>query len=130
MELSKTIPSHFSKPLSKKAKLVKTELNSLLENIVLNYTRPLRLEIEPHTLETIEQVLSFEKISIRIYNTFRPLHSIHPNRITDLCTEYIPSVRVDCKTISPVNLYTPIQEVFSSFSNKVTEHILPLDQPK
>ena len=45
-------PSPFEIPYIKNANLVKLEMKPLLYNIVYNYTRPLSIENEPHTLET------------------------------------------------------------------------------
>ena len=53
MKSSKPFPSLFELPNIKNAKVVKTEIQPFLNNIVYNYTKPLSSENEPYSLETI-----------------------------------------------------------------------------
>ena len=49
-------PSPFTIPYFENAQLIKTEIILILQNIAYNYTKPLSLENEPHSLETIPLV--------------------------------------------------------------------------
>ena len=43
----------FQTPVIKNAKVLKLELNPILQNVISHYTQPLPFENEPHTIETI-----------------------------------------------------------------------------
>ena len=96
-----------------------------------NYTKPLPFENEPYTLETIPLI----RENLRSY-LFYIRH-----RSTSASTEYTSfqitfpqqetsSIRTYRRTIYPINLQIPIQEVFHAFLNKVRDFNLTLENPK
>ena len=120
MTSSKSPPSPFEVPYIENAKLVKLEIKPFSYNIVYNYTRPLSFENEPYTLETIplirellDSYLLFNRHRSTIASTEYPSFQItFPHQETS-------SIRTYRKTINPINLQIPIQEVCHAFLNKV-----------
>ena len=112
-------PLPFQIPYIKNAKLVKLEIIPFLQNILYNYTQPLPFENEPYTLETIP--LFREHLDSYLFYI--------RHRTTTASTEYSSfqiifpqqdtSNRTYRRTINPINLQIPIQEVFHAFLNKV-----------
>ena len=131
MTSSISSPSPFKVPFNKNAKLVKLGIKPFLHNIVCNYTKPLSFENEPYTLETIlpsRECLGAYLFYIR-------------HRSTTVSTEYssfqitfpqqeTSSIRTYRRTINPINLQIPIQEVFYAFLNKVKYFNLATENPK
>ena len=96
-----------------------------------NYTKPLSCENEPYTLETIPLIRE---------HLDRYLFYIR-HRSTTASTEYssfqitfpqqeTSSIQTYRRTINPINLQIPIQEVFHAFLNKVKDFNLALENPK
>ena len=121
-------PSPFEIPNNKNAKLVKLEIK---HNIVYNYTKPLSFENEPYPLEKIP-LITEHLDSYLLYIR---------HRSTTASTEYLSfqitfpqqetsSIRTYRRTINPINLQIPIQEVFHAFLNKVKDFNLALENPK
>ena len=118
MTSSISSPSPFELPYIKNAKLVKLEIKPFLHNIVYNYTKPLSFENEPFTLETIPLIrehldpyLFFIRHRSTIASTEYPSFQItFPQQETS-------SSRTYRRTINPINLQIPIQEVFHAFLN-------------
>ena len=118
MAFSIRYPSPFQIPYIKNAKLVKLEIIPFLQNIVYNYTKPLPFENEPYSLETIPLIR--EHLDSYLFYI--------RHRSTTASTEYSSfqitfpqqdiSSRTYRRTINPINLQIPIQEVFYAFLKK------------
>ena len=121
----------FQTPLIKNAKVVKLELNPFLQNIISHYTQPLPFENEPHTLETIPLIrehldtyLFYIRYKVLTITTEYPTFQISfpqqgPN-----------SSHIYRRTINPINLQVPINQVFHAFLNNVKDHNLTNDTPR
>ena len=121
----------FQTPLIKNAKVVKLELNPFLQNIISHYTQPLPFENEPHTLETIPLIrehldtyLFYIRYKVLTITTEYPTFQISfpqqgPN-----------SSHIYRRTINPINLQVPINQVFHAFLNNVKDHNLTNDIPR
>ena len=131
MKTTVSSPSPFGIPQIKDAKLIKTEIKPFLHNIVYNYTEPLPFENEPHSIETIPLIR--EHLDTYLFYI--------RNRSTTASTEYpsfqvtfpeleVTSSKTYRRTINPINLQAPIQEVFYAFLNRVKEHNIALETPK
>ena len=131
MTSSISSPSPFDIPYIENAKLVNFERKPFLHNIVYNYTKPLSFENEPYTLETIPLIT--EHLDTYLF------HIRH--RSTTASTEYsffqitfpqqeTSSIQTYRRTINPINLQIPIQEVFHAFLNKVKDFNIALENPK
>ena len=131
MTSSKFSPSPFEIPHITNAKIVKLDIKPFLHIIIYNYTKPPPFEIEPYALETIplirdhlDSYLFYIRHRSTIVSTEDPSFQItFPQQETS-------SVRTYRRTIDPINLQIPIQEVFHAFVNKVKDFNLTLENPK
>ena len=123
--------SPFQIPYIKNVKLVKFELRPFLQNIIYNYTQPLSFENEPFTIETIPLIR--EHLDTYLFYI--------RYRVTNITTEYSTfqisfpqqgssSHQVYRRTINPINLLSPIKEVFQTFLNRVKELNLVNETPR
>ena len=109
---------------------MKLEIIPFLQNILYNYTQPLPFENEPYTLETIPLIR--EHLDSYLFYI--------RHRTTTASTEYASfqiifpqqdtSNRTYRRTINPINLQIPIQEVFHAFLNKVKDFNITLENPQ
>ena len=131
MKSSLSSPSPFEIPQIKNARVVKTEAKPFLHYIVYNCTKPLSFENDTYSLETIPLIR--EHLDAYLFYI--------RHRYTTACTEYpffqitfpqqeTSSIQTYGRTINPINLQIPIQEVFYAFPNKVKEYNLALENPK
>ena len=123
--------SPFQKTHIKNVKLVKFELRPFLKNIIYNYTQPLPFENEPFTIETIPLIrehldtcLFYVRYRVTTITTENPTFQI------SFPQQGSPSHQIYRRTINPINLLTPIKEVFQTFLNHVKEHNLANETPK
>ena len=124
-------PSPFDIPYITNAKLVKLEIKPFLYNIVYIYTRPLSFENEPYTLETIP-LISEHLDSYVFYIRHRSTTTSreYPSFQITFPQQETSSSRTYRRTINPINLQIPFQEVFHAFLNKVKDFNLALENPK
>ena len=116
MKSSKPYHSPFKIPNIKNAKVVKREINSFLNSIVYNYTKPLSVENEPYSLETISPIrehldtyLSYIRHRSTTISTEYPAFQItFPQQETSSTQTYR-------RTINPINLQVHIKDVFLRF---------------
>ena len=131
MNSSTTSPSPFQVTSIKNAKALKLEMKPFLHNIVYNYTQPLPFENEPYNFETIPLIGEH-------LNTY--LFYIR-HRSTTASTEYpafqitfpeqeASQIQTYRRTINPINLQVPIEDVFYASLNHVKEFNLTLETPK
>ena len=123
--------SPFEIPYIKNAKLVKLEIKPFLHNIIYNYTKPLPFEKEQYTLETyplIRQNLDSYLFYIRQRST--TASTDYSSFQITFSQQDISSVGTYRRTINPVNLQIPIQEVFHAFLNKVHAFNITLEYPQ
>ena len=131
MNSSTTSLSPCQKPHIKNVKVVKFELRPFLQNIIYNYTQLLPFENEPFTIETIPLIR--EHLDTYLFYI--------RYRVTTSTTEYITfqiffpqqgssSHQIYRRTINPINLLSPIKEVFQTFLNCVKELNLVNESPK
>ena len=123
--------SPFQIPHIKKVKLENIELRPFLQNIIYKYTQPLPFENEPFTIETIPLIR--EHLDTYLFYI--------RYRVTNITTEY-PTFQISFpqqgssshqiyrRTINPINLLSPIKEVFQTFLNRVKELNLVNETPK
>ena len=96
-----------------------------------NYIRPLPFENEPYTLDTIPLIrehLDPYLFYIRCRSTTASTE--YPSFQITFPQQETSSIRTYRRTIIPINLQTPIQEVFHAFLNKVKDFNLALENPK
>ena len=123
-------PSLFEIPHIKNAKLVKLEIKPFLHNIVYNYTRPLSVENEIYTLETIPLIrehLGPCLFYIRYRSTTASTE--YPSFQITFPQQETSSIRAYRRTINPINLQISIQEDFHAFLNKAKDFNLALENP-
>ena len=115
----------------KNAKLVKLELKPFLQNIIYNYTQPLPFENERFTLETVPLIrehldtyLFYIRYRVTDFNTGYPTFQI------SFPQQGSSSHQIYRRTINPINLLTPIKEVFQTFLNRVKELNLVNENPR
>ena len=95
-----------------------------------NYTRPLSFENEPYTLETIPLFReNLDSYLFHIRHRSTTASTEYPSFQINFPQQETSSIRTYRKTINPINLQIPIQEVFHAFLNKVKEFNLTLDNP-
>ena len=131
MNLSTAPLSPFQIPYFKNAKVVKREITPFLQNIIYNYTQPLSFENESFTIETIPLIrghLDTNLFCIRYRNTTIPTE--YPTFQISFPQQGSYSHQIYRRTINPINLLTPIKEVFQTFLNHVKEHNLTNETPK
>ena len=112
-------------PHIKNVKVVKLELRPFLQNIIYNYTQPLLFENEPFTIETfplIREHLDTYLFYIRYRNT--TITTEYPTFQIFFPQRGSSSHQIYRRTINPINLLTPIKEVFQTFLNHKKEHNL------
>ena len=131
MNLSTAPLSPFQIPYFKNAKVVKRGITPFLQNIIYIYTQPLPFENEPFTIETIPLIrehLDTYLFYIRYRNT--ALTTEFPTFQISFPQQGSSSHQLYRRTINPINLLTPIKEVFQTFLNHVKEHNLANETPK
>ena len=131
MKSSISSPSPFEIHHIKIAKVVKTEIKPFLHNIVYNYTKPLSIETEPYSLETIPLIrehLDTYLFYIRHRSTFASRE--YPSFQITFPQQETSSIQTYRRTINPINLQIPFPEIFYAFLNKVKEYNLALENPK
>ena len=113
------------------AKVVKREITPFLQNIIYNYTQPLSFENEPFIIETfplIREHLDTYLFYIRYRNT--TITTEYPTFQLSFPQEGSSLHQIYGRTINPINLLTPMKEVFKTFLNHVREHNLANETPK
>ena len=96
-----------------------------------NYTRPLAFENEPPTLETIPLIRDhLDSYLFYIRHRSTTASTEYPSFEITFPQQETSSIRTYRKTINPINLQIPIQEVFHAFLNKVKDFNLTLENPK
>ena len=131
MNLSTAPLSPFQIPHFKNAKVVNREITPFLQNIIYNYTQPLPVENEPFTIETIPVIrehLDTYLLYIRYRNT--TITTEYPSFQISFPQQGSSSHQIYRRTINPINLLTPITEVFQTFLNRVKEHNVANENPK
>ena len=131
MNSSTTTFLPFQTPVIKNAKVVKLELNPILQNIISHYTQPLPFENEPHTIETIPLIrehldtyLFYIRYKVlKITAEYPAFQIFFPQQRPNSSHKYR-------RTINPINLQVPIKQVFHAFSNNVKDHNLAHETPK
>ena len=116
MNLSTAPLSPFQIPYFKNAKVVKREITPFLQNIIYNYTQPLSFENEPFSIETIPLIrehLDTYLFYIRYRNT--TITTKYPTFQISFPQQGSSSHQIYRRTINPINLLTPIREVFQAF---------------
>ena len=121
----------FQIPVIKNAKVVKLELNPFIQNVISHYTQPLPFENEPHTIETIPLIrehldtyLFYIRYKVLTITAEYPAFQISfPQPIPN-------SSHIYRRTINPINLQVPIEQVFHAFFNNVKDHNLAHEIPK
>ena len=130
MKSSKSSPPPFEIPNIKNAKVIKTEIEPFLQNIVYNYTKPLPFENEPYSLETfplmrehLDTYLFYIRHRSTTVSTEYPAFQItFPQQETSSTQKY--------RKINPINLQVHIKIVFHAFLNQVKEFNLSLENSK
>ena len=96
-----------------------------------NYTRPLSFENEPYTLETIPLIREhLDSYLFYIRHRSTTASTEYPSFQITFPQQETSSIRTYRRTINPINLQTPNQEVFHAFLNKVRDFNLALENPK
>ena len=131
MNFSNSSPSPFEIPYIKNAKVVKIEIKPFLHNIVHNYTQPLPFENEPYSLETIPLIgENLDTYLLHIRHRSTTVSTEYPSFQTTFPKQETSSIQTYRRTINPINLQIPINEVFYVFLNRVKEYNLALENPK
>ena len=131
MNSSISSPSPFEIPYIKNAKVVKTEIKPFLHNIVYNYTQPLSVENEPYSLETIPPIREhLDTYLFYVRHRSTTASREYPSFQTTFPQQETSSIQTYRRTISPINLQIPIEEVFDASLNRVKEYNLALEYPK
>ena len=131
MKSSKSSPSPFEIPNIKNAKVVKTEINPFLNNIVYNYTKLLSFENEPYSLETIPLIREhLDTYLFYIRHRYTTISTEYPAFQITFPQQETSSTQTYRRTINPINLQVHIKDVFHAFLNQVKEFILSLENPK
>ena len=131
MNLSTAPFSTFQIPHFKTAKVIQREITPFLQNILYNYTQPLPFENEPFTIEVIPLIrehLDTYLFYIRYRNT--NITTEYPTFQISFPQQGSSSYQIYRRTINPINLLTPIKEVFQTFLNRVKEHNVANENPK
>ena len=124
-------PSLFEILHIKNANFVKLEIKPFLHNIVYNYTRPLSVENEPYTLETIPLIREhLDPYLFYIRHRSTTASTEYPSFQITFPQQETSSLRTYRRTNNPMNLQIPIQEVFHASLNKVKDFNLALESPK
>ena len=124
-------PSTFEIPYIKNANLVKLEIKPFLHNIVYNYTKPLSSENEPYTLEPIPLLREhLDPYLFYIRHRSTTASTENPSFQNTFPQQETSSSRTYIRTINPMNLQIPFQEVFHAFLNKVKLFNLALGNTK
>ena len=106
-------------------------MKPFLQNIIYNYTKPLPFENEPYTLETfplIREHLDSNLFYIRQRSTTASTE--YPSFQITFSQQERSSVRTYRRTIDPITLQNPVQEVFHAFLNKVKDFNNTLEYPQ
>ena len=121
----------FQTPTIKNAKVVKLELKPFLQNNISHYTQPLPFENEPHTLETIPLIKEhLETYLFYIRYKVLTITKEYPTFQISFPQQGLNSSHIYKRTINPINLQVPINQVFHAFLNNVKDHNLTNDIPK
>ena len=124
-------PSPFEISHIKIAKLVKLEIKRFLHNIINNYTKPLPFANEPYTLATIPLIREhLDSYLFYIRHRSTTASTEYPFFQITFPQQETSSIRTYRRTINPINLQIPIQEVFRAFLNKVRDFKLTLENTK
>ena len=102
-----------------------------LNNLIYQYTNPLSFEIEPHSIHTIpllREHLDAYLYYIR-YKTFDTTPLQQPFQVIFNPVQGVNSGTF-YRTIHPQNLTLSIQDVFTTFTDKLIEHNENLDTPQ
>ena len=105
------------------------DVRPFLHNLILQYTNPLSFETEPHIIHTIPLIREHYDSYLYYYTkhskllNHKHLFYIFFNPINDINTGTY------YRTIHPQNIALPIQDVFTTYMNKLIEHIENLDTP-
>ena len=121
----------FQTPVIKNAKVVKLELNPILQNIVSHNTQPLPFENEPHTIETIPLIREhLDTYLFYIRHKVLTITPEYPAFQVSFPQQRPISSHIYRRTINPINLQVPIKQDFHAFLNNVKDHNLALETPK
>ena len=131
MNFSTAPLSPFQIPHFKNAKVVKREITPFLQNIIYKYTQPLPFENEPFTIETIPLIREhLDTYFFYIRYRYTTITTEYPTFQISFPQQGFSSHQIYRRTINPINLLTPIKEVFQTFLNRVKEHNVANENPK
>ena len=117
-------------PQYRSSRSLTQDVTPFLNNLIFQYTNPLPFETEPHSIFTIpllrehldSYLYHFHYKTIEITPSQQPFQIIF-NPVKDINTGTF------YRTIHPQNLTLPIQDVFSTYIDKLIEHNENLETP-
>ena len=126
------LPNPFTlSPQQRSARSITQDVILFLNNLIFQYTNPLSFETEPqsiHTIPLLREHLDAYLYYFR-YKTFDITPSQQPFQVIFNPVQGVNSGTF-YGTIHPQNLTLSIQDVFTTFIDKLIEHIENLDTPQ
>ena len=131
MNSSISSPSPFEITYIKNAKVIKTEIEPFLHNIVYIFTQPLSFENEPYSLETIPLIREhLETYLFYIRHRSTTVSTEYPSFQITFPQQETSSIQTHKRTINLITLQISNKEGFYAFLNRVKEHNLAFENPK
>ena len=106
------------------------DVTPFLHNLIYQYTNPLSLETEAHSIHTIP-LLREHLDAYLCYFRYKTLEITTSQQSFQLIFNPVQGINSGtfCRTIHPRNLTLSIQDIFTSYINKLIEHNENLDTP-
>ena len=102
-----------------------------LHDLIFQYTHPLSFEAEPYSIDTIPLIREHYD-SYLYYFRYKTLEINQSQTCFQILLNPIKNMNTGTyyRTIHPQNIILPIQDVFMTYMDKLTEHNENLDKPR